>query len=401
MFNDFKAAVIKLKYKIIQKVRRSIKSLKYYINWLHPIQNNKIVITSYYGKGYGDNGKYIVEELLRNNEKDKYDIVWVVSDLNFDMPEGVRKVLIGSKEAIFEEATARIWIDNARKKATVRKRKGQYYIQTWHGDIAFKKIEKDAYSALSTDYARDAKNDSRLADLFVSGNEWMTRKYKSSFWYDGDVAECGYPRRDILYNGGEMVEKIKQRMNIPFNTKILLYAPTFRKSKGKVDLSVYNLDWKGVLSVLAKRFGGEWVGLIRLHPNISAYSKSLNIPNYIIDVTSYPDMQELMLISDVCISDYSSSLFEFAVTKKPAFIFATDIELYKKDRDMYFTFEEIPFSVSESNEELISKILNFDEGKYHQEHFDFYHKKIGMYEEGNASKYIADLISQKIDNKNS
>ncbi len=400
MSNNFKTVIIKLKYKIIQKFRKSLKSFKYYFYWLHPIQRNKIVITSYFGKGYGDNSKYIVEELLRDSKKDEYDIVWIVSDMSLDMPDGIRKVLTRSNQAIFEEATARIWIDNARKSECVRKRKGQYYIQTWHGDIAFKKIENDAYSALSTNYIRNAKNDSRLADLFVSGNEWMTQKYKTSFWYNGEIAKCGYPRRDILYRGDQLIDKIKQKLNISPDKKILLYAPTFRKSNGAVDLSVYNLDWQGVLSALSQRFGGEWVGLVRLHPNISAYSKDLNIPGNIIDVTGYPDMQELMLISDVCISDYSSSLFEFAVTKKPAFIFATDIELYKKDRDLYFSFDEIPFSVCENNDELICEISNFEETKYGEKHFQFYHNKLGMYEEGNASKYIANIISQKVHDKN-
>ncbi len=395
---NIKTKVTMLKYNIIQKVRKTIKSFKYYMNWIHPIQKNKIVITSYFGKGYGDNGKYIVEELLRDGKKGEYDIVWVVSDMNAQMPDGVRKVLTRTNQAIYEEATAKIWIDNARKSECVRKRKGQYYIQAWHGDIAFKKIENDAYSALSANYVRNAINDSKMADLFVSGNAWMTEKYKSSFWYNGEVAKCGYPRRDILYRGEELTDKIKQNLNISSKAKILLYAPTFRKNNGEVDLSVYNLDWNGVLSALSKRFGGEWKGLVRLHPNISAYSKDLNIPENIIDVTGYPDMQELMLISDVCISDYSSSLFEFAVTKKPAFIFATDIELYKKDRDLYFTFDEIPFAVSESNNELISAISNFDDEKYNKEHFEFYNEKLGMYKEGNASKYIADVIRKKIHN---
>ena len=106
---------------------------------------------------------------------------------------------IGSIKWIYEVVTAKVWIDNSRKLRYVRKRKGQFYIQTWHGDIGMKKVEKDAIQSLPYEYVQAAKNDSKMADLFVAGNEWITQQYKNAFWYDGPVAKCGYPRRDILY----------------------------------------------------------------------------------------------------------------------------------------------------------------------------------------------------------
>ncbi len=361
---------------------------------LFPIKKNKVFIVNFHGKGYGDNAKYIAKVLCESGED--YEIFWSLKDLGEALPDGIKKVRYRSLAAIYHEVTARIWIDNCRKLLWVRKRRGQYYIQCWHGDIAFKKIEKDAENSLPASYIEDAKNDSRMADLFISGNEWFSNKIHDAFWYDGEIAKCGYPRRDILYSTDMSLKaEIKRRIGIDSDKKLLLYAPTFRKEQSSPDLSVYQLDWEKVLCAMAKRFGGEWIGAIRLHPNIASFSDKLGLPRSVADVTSYPDMQELLFAADACISDYSSSVLDFAVTEKPGFVFATDYEEYKKDRDCYFTFEELPFPIARSNCELVERILSFDRELYLEEHSRFYRDRIKKYPEGQASERIAELIREK------
>lgn len=375
---------------VLLRLEWGFKIFLFYFFRMFPIKNNKVVITSYFGKGYGDNAKYIAEELLK---EEKFDIVWLLGDLSDELPNAIRKVKYDSFAAIYELATAKIWIDNCRKPIYARKRFNQYYIQTWHGDIGNKRVENDANDSLYNSYIKMAKRDSKMADLFVSGNQWMTEKYRTSFWYEGEVAKCGYPRRDILYSDTEKIWFFKKKLGVSEDSKICLYAPTFRKANnGIIDLSVYDVDWDSVLNALKQRFGGEWTILIRLHPNISQYSKQLSIPNKAMNVTDYPDMQELMAVSDICITDYSSSVYDFAVTKKPGFIFAKDLSDYLKDRGTYFDFSDTPFVVAETNEALIEAISNFDFVEYEEKHEHFYRDILGMYSEGNASEYICGVI---------
>ena len=141
---------------------------------LRPIKKNKIFITSYYGADYGDNGKYIVEELLRRDRE--FDIVWQVKDHLIDsnhLPDGVRAVKYYSKQAILEAQTSSVWIDNSRKYFGF-KRKDQLYIQTWHGGPGIKRCEKDVEDELEKRYLKRAKKDSKMCDLIISNSTFMS-----------------------------------------------------------------------------------------------------------------------------------------------------------------------------------------------------------------------------------
>lgn len=357
------------------------------------IKENKVVFVNYQGKGYGDNPKYIANE-LRNNPN--IDLVWLLrSDINNRgwIPKNVRVAEYGSFSGLWEMATAKVWISNCRLDFNPFKKKKQYYIQTWHGDIGLKKAEADSETSLSEKYVRLAKNDSKMIDLFIGGNQWFSNVIKRAYWYSGKIEEIGTPRRDIFYNYSiEDIKKIKMDLGVNINEKLFLYAPTFRKKQDYESFSVYGLDFERVKKALEKRFGGTWRGLVRLHPNVSEYNEQLRIPESVIDVTNYPDMQELLLISDCCITDYSSAIFDFAVTGKIGFIYAEDIEEYEKDRGMLFAFSETPFACGRSNNEIENIILNFNDNDYKYRNKMFYSEKIGLYDDGNASKHIADVI---------
>lgn len=388
-----KGVLSRLKADIRKRITYWKRVLAFYVLRILPIRKNKIVFSSYQGKGYGGNGKYIAEALAAQNKP--YDLVWLVGDMNTEMPDFIRKVKMPSLGAIIEMCTAKVWIDNCRKLGFIRKRKNQFYIQTWHGDVGMKMCEQDALQDLSARYVRAAKRDSQMADLFVCGNEWMAELYHKSWWYAGEVATCGYPRRDLFYRqDAALIQTIRERVGLDRETKVLFYAPTFRTTATKEDLSLYNLNWKAALDLMKEKFGGEWVGMVRLHPNISRLASKLDLPDNVLNVTNYPDMQELMLISDCMISDYSSSLFEFALMKRPGFIYAVDIEDYKKHRELYFTFDEIPFSVSTNAEELRQDILNFDAQQYQKELHEFFDVRLHMTEKGDASEYLAERIGK-------
>ena len=364
---------------------------------LFPIKRNKVFISNYMGKGYGDNAKYIVEALLKQNNQ--YKIVWVVKQ-NYVFPTGVHTVnknnFIGWLRSIYDQTTAKVWIDNCRKGTYVRKRKKQFYIQTWHGDIALKKIEGDAMDTLPAGMRNLGIHDSQMANLFVAGNKWMYNTYKRAFWYDGEIALCGCPRRDILYTkDNSIIQTIRHNLKLNDEVHLVIYVPTFRiheMREGVLGDYITKFNWIDVLGAFERRFGGQWIGLVRLHPNVSHLAKDLTLPNNVIDVTEYPDINELLLISDCCISDYSSSLFEFGVTKKPGFLYAPDLDNYNKERGVYFKLDDIPFPVSKNYTELIYSIENFSDEEYLYNHMLFYDGILQMCENGHASEAIASRI---------
>lgn len=358
---------------------------------LLPIQNNKIVVSSFYGRGYSDNPKAVVDALLKRGED--LDIVWVVKDeKTADLPKGVRAVQYDSVELIRELSTAKIWIDNCRKGARYKK-KGQYYLQTWHG-LALKRIEKDVADKLNTAennaYAAYAIRDSKQIDLIVSCSDFMTGIYQNSFWYDGPVEVYGAPRNDIMFHpSGDMRHQVAQRLHLPEDCKWMIYAPTFR-ADGSLD--AYNMDYAAVCQAMEERFGGRWIMLIRLHPAVMQKAKELKFDNKLtFDATAYNDMQELLSACDAVVTDYSSLMFDFALTHRPCFQYAADIEAYKGDRNFYFPIDETPFPLAVNNDEMVKNIHSFDETVY-AEKWDAFVKKMGLCENGNASERCADWV---------
>lgn len=358
---------------------------------IFPIKRNKIIFSNFAGKGYGDNPKYIYQVL--SNIAD-IDAVWIVSDDKFseEIPKEIRVVKNKSFKKFYELATAKVWVDNCRKSEYILKRKGQFYIMTWHAGLCIKKVEKDAEAVLGRSYVRYARADSQKIDLMVSNSKWCTELYKKSFWYSGKIVESGSPRNDFLLEKNQC-NCIKERLGIDDSKKVAIYAPTFRKDKA---LDSYDIDIEKVLIKLSQKFDFEWVLILRLHPSVS---KSIHISKCwrenVIDASDYGDVYEILKISDVLFTDYSSLIFDYALMKRPAFIFASDIDKYIEDRGFYFDLRMLPFPFANSNDALIHNIENFNMEDYCQK-LNMFFNQVGLLEKGNASNTIAELIKEVI-----
>lgn len=385
--------VMNRKIRAINRRLGVIYRAKWLICRVCPIDKRKITISNFFGRGYGDNAKYIVEKLLATETDLK--IIWLIKneDEKESLPENVEPCISGTLLSIYHLSTSKIWIDNCRKSGVVFKRKNQFYIQTWHG-FALKRIEKDVEGNLSKAYIKMAKKDSKNVDCIISCSRFMTEIYRNSFWYNKEILEVGAPRNDILLrlNGVQDIkDKVYRYFEISYDKKIILYAPTFRVDERT---NVYALDYNRIVKACSRRFGGEYVVVIRLHPNISSKNVQMKWTTEVIDGTFYSDLQELMLVSSIVISDYSSLMFDFALTYSPCFQFATDIEEYKKDRNFYFDLDSLPFDLAVSNEELVLNIERFDEKSYVTK-LDNFFDMVGMVREGNASQRCKEIIMEK------
>ena len=380
---------------IIKKMRH-----KLYIAFysMLPIQKNKIIMWANSFKQYGCSPKYITEYLL-DNYPNKYDIVWVFEphiEVPYGLQNKVRIVRYFSMEYLRELHTAKFVICNMRTGSAYywKKRKGQVYIQTWHSSIRLKKIERDAQRCFDENYIESAKEDSKKIDLLLSGCDFSTQIFKNSFWYSGEIMKCGTPRCDIFFSDTQKEkakEKVYKHYNMHQDLRVVIYAPTFRKSKSA---DIHEISPDSIIKALQARYGGQWVFMYRLHPNIIE-TYDFKMENAI-DASKYPDMQELIAAADFMITDYSSCMFDMAIAGKKCILYAPDIDEYIKDeRGLYFEISDLPFPLAKTNKELTERIQEFDEEKY-QKAIDEFLNSIGSYERGNASEKVVKYIEEKI-----
>jgi len=392
-------------YKIIKSIHdgtfhEKLKT-KFYFTSFHKIYNvvsafqkvdKKKIVLCAGGDAYGGDPKYIAEYILEHHLD--YKIVWLVNpEKRGDgscFPAGIKVVDLFTLKSMHEYSTAKVWVDNSRKIYFPKKKKNQLYIQTWHGNFPFKKIEQDA--ELPESYINIAKNDSKAIDYFLSGNAEETKLYQNSFWYSGKVAEIGTPNCDVMFSKEKiqkMAKAVRSYYGLDEDTHILLYAPTFRNNN---DFSVYNVDYERLYASLKTRFGGKWQILTRLHPNVYLLSDKISLPSNVINATGYPDMRELQCASDIAMTDLSGWVFEYFLMERPVFYYMTDAEEYlKNDRGLYFKPTETPFPFAKNDDELNENILHFDEKKYLNDIHQF-QSHYGFCADGTACEKTIELI---------
>ncbi len=357
--------------------------------YLHrsPIDKCKILGQNQNTAGYGDNPKYIFEELHRRDHEGKLVLVWSVPEKDDEIPQYVRQVIYGSHEYYRELATAHIWLDNARKPLLTKKRPGQIYIQTWHGAAPVKMVEADAADSLGKGYVETAGHDSKMADLFISGSAFYTKLYRKSFWYDGEILESGLPRQDVFWDRENIKNKIYDKYDIAREDAVVLYAPTFRSSYSE---GCYDLHLNDVSKALEKRFKKRFVVLVSRHPvNHDGYS--FGPDEKYISIKRNQDFEEVLAAADVLITDYSGCMYDFSFSKCPVFLFQPDYDTYVTDRDFYVPMDELPYVRARSNAELIERIAGFDSDTY-SEKLERFMISMGNYDDGHASERVADHI---------
>lgn len=358
-------------------------SLLYRVFWIFPIKRDRIVFQSYNGNYYNDNPKAISDKMMG-----KAEIIWVIKNASEYNKENVKFVELGSLLSLYYYATAHVWIDNCRKSMYMRKRKNQYYIQMWHGNLALKCVEKYAEDTLEKDYIIRAKNDAKMTDLMITNSKWGVNFYRNCFWYSNDIKVWGTARLDCVINSTEFDKMIIRKKLGVGKEKILLYAPTFRNTN---ELDCYDIDFNRLKATLEKKTNDKWICLLRLHPNLLNMSEKIVIPG-VINVTSYPDIYDLFQICNLVISDYSSNLLEAASLGIPTVGYANDIKHYiSTERKMMFDLEDLPYTITQSNDELNSYLFRYnyqDEKKRYQLFFN----KLGLVEDGRCSEKICSHV---------
>ena len=375
------------------KIRKILFCLGELICKFLPVNRKKIVFDNFGGKGFGDDPKYIAQHLHCNYPELK--LYWLVNKSNrFTLPSYITPVPYVSFMHAFHMSTARVWVDNVRSTIRPQKRRGQFYIQTWHGGLFWLKKVEGQVDGIEVAYKRNAIKDGKITDLMYSNSDFVVDLFKKYFWYNGKIIKCGLPRLVPLVNiSADTRKRVINHFKLDNDVSIVLYAPTFRKYYNR---EVYTFDYHRILARLDEKFKKRHVLFVRLHPNIQKHAKDFNYSDRIIEASSYPDMQELLIASDILINDYSSSMFEFScILKRPVFILAKDIDIYmNSDRDFNIKLSDLPFSIAKTDTELLTYIEMFKYDVY-LENVNKFSENIGLSEDGCGDKYIGKIIYEK------
>lgn len=364
-----------------------------------PTKKKTIVFESFLGKQYSDNPKALY--LYIKKHYPEYKLYWSITrDRPKIFEENKLSVLprFGLKWVLVM-ARAEYWITNSRLPLWLPKPKGTIYVQTWHG-TPLKKLALDMDEVLmpgtnTKKYKKNFLKEASKWDYLISPNRYSTNIFKSAFNFNRNIIESGYPRNDILKNGlnKENIINIKRKAKLPVNKKILLYAPTWRDNQFH-SVGKYKFNLQLDLNKMKQELGDEYIILLRLHYLVSDKLNLLNLEDFVYDFSTYEDINELYLISDMLITDYSSVFFDYAVLKRPIFFYAYDLEDYRdKLRGFYFDFiKDAPGPIIKSTEKLIDAINSASTTTYYDKLYDDFFAKFCYLEDGKASEKVVSTL---------
>lgn len=364
-----------------------------FVRTFSSINEKRVFMWSFHFDKYACNPRAITEYLLKSHPNE-YEIYWafdkgaVPEDLDKRI-KCVHKYSFAYFRAMYTSKFVITNLRNYRVYTMFKKKEGQKYIMTWHSSIRLKRIEKDAAEQLGEKYMKRAASDSKMCDLMLSNSRLFTRQLRNTFGYDGEILENCIPRNCMFYDETKKSTAyihVRKSMGFDFNSKIVLYAPTFRNKSS--DLKFYQINWDKVIPEFEKMLGGNVKVLLRLHPNMATIKDLSQITNYdnVYDVTKASDITEYLFAADVMITDYTSAMFDFAILRKPCFIYAIDKDEY--DRGFYWELEQLPFPVAKFEEQLINNISLFSTDSYNESLDQFINETWGLDEDGQACERL-------------
>lgn len=374
------------KYYLLLLIRQITKLL-----FIFPMKKRRIMFYAFSGKEYSCSPKYIAER-IENRYSGEHEIIWAVNNPEkfvFLEEKGWKVVKYKSLLHIYYSVTSKIIVTNTGPFKAVSNREGQEIISTWHGGGAYKKTGidnpyKNKYKIL---YNKDLGQAG--VTLFLSSSKLFTKyAIREAFGYSGPVLECGLPRNDLFFDEKvkeKIVSKVKDKLHIKENQKMILYAPTWRNYSME---SFEKLDVDSLIRALNNRTRFDWVFVYRSH-NLSN-SLALDGASNAINATNYKDMQELLVTTDILISDYSSCIWDYSLMLKPGFLYTPDLEKYDSKFAFYTPIEKWGYPVVHTNKELTALIEQGNED--YKNRLEENHLYFQNAETGSATNAVIDYI---------
>lgn len=349
---------------------------------------------SFGGRTANDNTLAIHDELLRRRpELTRY---WAVDSRSVPIPAGAIPVMFRGAKWLDVLATSRFVVTNYWLPGEFSRRPGQVVVQAWHG-TPLKLLGNDRPMREQEEGYRD-ETSRQVAQwsFLISQNEHSSQTFRNAYGYTGEILEVGYPRDDVLVGarGAARAIAARRRLGLSPKGKVILYAPTFRDG---VEKMVRYLDHEAVVAAL----GRGTTLLIRGHTNTIKHGGDL-AGKGILDVTTYPEITDLYSAADVCITDYSSVMFDFSITGKPILFFVPDLEEYRETlRGMYFDLGEIsPGPMLETTDDVVAALSTLPQvTAEYADRYAAWQARFNAWDDGRASSRVVDALLAEADRR--
>ena len=397
--------------KFVRKSYILLKKLKYLRYKLFYKMDDKVIFfEAFGGRNYTCSPKAIYEKILTMKEFKDFKFVWAFVDPSkHDILNDKRLTIVktNSKDYYKYLSIAKYWIVNSIIDEGIIKKKNQVYVQCWHG-TPLKKLRYDIEvngAVLNTieEIRKRNDRDARKFDYFISPSKYCTEKFTSAFnlkalGKENIIIEKGYPRNDFLFNKTKKdVDSIKKKLGLPLDKKVIFYLPTFRDNQHTSGVGyTYNLAID--FDSLKKKFSKDYVILFSPHYFIANSIDLSKYKGFVFNVARYDEINELYLVSDIIMTDYSSVFFDFANLKRPMLFYMYDFDDYQNNlRDFYISLDELPGPISKTQDELENNLKNIDsifkdyKGKYEK-----FNKKYNYLDDGNASERVIKVIFKEM-----
>lgn len=390
-----------MKLKVLRLIKRIaeviLKAFYRVLTACAPVHKNKVLFVAFHGRGVLDSPKALYEYMLSHDEYKDYELIFT---LNKKVP-GVKSVRYMSLGFLVAAVTSKYWFFNCKMPGFLYKKSNQVYLQTWHGtplkrlghDIVVDKDQKISRSGLSQDKRNKAyDDDAKKYDYMVSPNAFSTDCFESAFGVRRDkLIETGYPRNDYLTNvTSEEVTAIKKKYGIDADKKIIFYAPTFRDNAYNTAGYIFKLEvdfkkWKEIL-------GDEYVVLFKPHYLIvTDFKEDADTAGFVKFIDANADINELYVIADMLITDYSSVFFDYAILNRPIYFYMYDIDEYEGMlRGFYLdVYKDLPGKIYKDEQSMLSAIKR---GEFDAALMQSFRERFTYLEDGKATKRVLDIV---------
>ena len=410
--------IIKNKIKNIMKKNVTLRKIYRFVSfWENNIKyklitknikvNDKLIIFACFnGRSYCDSPKAIYNYLLNSEQSSDYQFVWAFKDIEehkyLEENKNTKVIKIKSRDFLKVLGEAKYWVFNYKIQDHIFPKENQVFVQCWHGtplkrlgcDLEHFNNAMNSISEIRKRYNIEASKFS----YFLSPSKFASEKFITAWNLEETgkkdiILEQGYPRNDFLINyTKEDIERIKKSLNIDTNKKILLYAPTYRDNQHTVGLG-YTYETEVDFDKLKEELSDEYIILFRAHWLVAQNFDFEKYKDFVIDVSNHDDINELYVIADMLITDYSSVFFDYANLKRPIIFYMYDLEDYRDDiRGFYLELDELPGKIVKVEDELIEEIKRLTSRFEYNDKYKKFNNKFNYLDDGQASKRVVEKV---------
>ncbi|MVX28951.1 CDP-glycerol glycerophosphotransferase family protein [Coprobacillus cateniformis] len=394
--------------RFVKKIVANIIRIVYrYTYNLISIDDKVIIFISFHGRGYSDNPRAIYEQMRQDARFKDYKFIWFIKNhkqKNIEIPGAEVKEYF-SLPYFYYMSKAKYWIINCKLPTYICKKPDQIYLQTWHG-TPLKRLGHDIIASDNATFYRSAMSFESMCQSYdidvarynymISPNKFCTEVFQTSFGINRErLIETGYPRNDFITNAtADDVKSLKDKFHLPMDKKIILYAPTWRDNSFVAagytfDLKADFHKWKDIL-------GDEYVIVFKPHYLIiNKYENDHSLDGFLYSISANAEINELYVLSDILITDYSSVFFDYAVLNRPIYFYMYDIDEYKGElRGFYLDiYKELPGKIYEYEKQMLLDIKN---NVYDYSYLKIFNERFNSEQTGNCAQKVIDIVFKDI-----